>query len=429
MNTSLEQPVVRSGSGRIPETRHFCTPVTDYGEAASGELHDVWCSDKSLDLCRKDLTCLRFDMPRCIEHLYLEGNLLQELPGELFDHLPQLVWLDLRKNRLQKLPARIGTHRCLRTLLLETNPLIELPIELGNVLSLKALNLRNCPLQFPPLDIVHLGTKIILSFLRQHATQFISETQNQETDPIHPIKMVKQTLKIIKIKDSLGNCFEKQSEKKLQKAMEPLMSVRGHMFCCKSPPKPVLCSKMNIIRNNVSQRSDRKQVFEVKANVKGPNDTLHQRKKVTGKMFPVLSKLLEDQNCPEKIQRKKKELKKPNIKCEKKDFEQLPLVNIQQKNEDKLKSGMEVNIQKRSDEEKVKEPKICKTKDVELKLQHRIQQYQQLRKKRRRPRKSVSPEDANTEIENLRKSLSRLKMERQSPMEYRLCAFIGEYSS
>ncbi|XP_043530175.1 uncharacterized protein LOC122539419 isoform X4 [Chiloscyllium plagiosum] len=268
--------------------------------------------------------------------------------------------------------------RCLRTLLLETNPLIELPIEL---------------------------------------------------DPIHPIKMVKQTLKIIKIKNSLGNCFEQQSEKKLQKAMEPLMSVRGHMFCCKSPPKPVLCSKMNIIRNNVLQRSDRKQVFEVKANVKDPNDTLHQRKKVTGKMFPVLSKLMEDQNCPEKMQRKKKELKKPNIKSDKKDFEQLPLVNIQQKNEDKLKSGMEVNIQKRSDEETVKEPKICKTKDVELKLQHRIQQYQQLRKKRRRPRKAVSPEDANAEVENLRKSLSRLKMERQSPMEYRLCAFIGEYSS
>ncbi|XP_048393954.1 leucine-rich repeat-containing protein 27-like [Stegostoma tigrinum] len=427
MKTSLEQPVVRSRSGRIPEARHFCTPITDHGEAASGESHDVWCSDKSLDLCRKDVTCLRCDMPRYIEHLYLEGNLLQELPGELFEHLPQLVWLDLRKNRLQKLPARIGTHRCLRTLLLETNPLIELPLELGNVLSLKALNLRNCPLQFPPLDIVHLGTQIILSFLRQQAAQFVSENQNQETDPIHPIKMVKQPLKIITIKDSLENCSVKQSEEKLQKAIEPLMTVQGCTFCCKPLPKPVLCGKTNMNRNNFSQRhsNDRKQDFEIKAKIKGQNGTLQQRRKVAGKMFPVLPKLVEDQNYPQKIQRKKKELKNPNIQRDKEEFEQLPL----QKNEDKLKSDMEENIQKNPDEEKVKEPKISRRQDFELKLQHRIQQHQQLRKKRKRAKKAVSLEDASAEVENLRKALSRLKMERQSPMEYRLCAFIGEYQS
>ncbi|XP_067881567.1 leucine-rich repeat-containing protein 27-like [Heterodontus francisci] len=414
-------------SCREPEVPHFCTPTSDQGETPSERRCDVWCSDKSLDLCRKDLTCLKCDMPRCIEHLYLEGNLLQELPDELFDHLPKLVWLDLRKNRLQKLPARIGNHRCLRTLLLETNPLRELPVELGNVPSLKALNLRNCPLQFPPLDIVHLGTQIILSFLRQQATKFVSGAENHETDPSHPIKIVNRPLKIIKIQDSLENCSENQGENKFQRAIEPLISVQGRTLHFKPLHKPVLCSNISNIRNNFLQSGD-KQDFEIKADTKGQIGILHQRRKVKGRMFPALPELVEKQNYTEQMQRKKKLLKKPTTQCDKNDSELLPLVIGQKKNEDKLSSGMKENIQKEPEEGKAKEPNTSKSKDVELKLQHHIQQYQQQRRKKKQANMAVSHEDANIEGEYRRESLSKLKLERQSPMEYRLCAFIGEYA-
>lgn len=51
----------------------------------------------------------------------------------------------------------------------------------GNVQSLKALNLRNCPLQFPPSEVVNLGTQVILSFLREQACKPLLQTLNLET--------------------------------------------------------------------------------------------------------------------------------------------------------------------------------------------------------------------------------------------------------
>ncbi|XP_067828583.1 E3 ubiquitin-protein ligase LRSAM1-like isoform X2 [Heptranchias perlo] len=382
-----------------PEVRHLCTPTSDNSEAGGRGRSDVWCSDKSLDLCKKNLTCLECDMPRCIEHLYLEGNLLQELPDELFNHLPQLVWLDLRKNRLQKLPAGIGNHRCLRTLLLETNPLRELPVELGNVLSLKALNLRNCPLQFPPLDIVHLGTQIILSFLRQQATRFVSQAQNQKPDPNHPLKIVNQRLKIIKMQNSLEDRFEDQGEDKLHRRTEPLISVQGHTLHYKSLCKPVRCSNVRNIRNNFLQSGGNKQDFEIKTNTRDQIGILHQRRKVRGRPLRAFQEFVEKQNHTEQIQRKEKPLKKLSIQCDKKkNFELVPLVTGQKKNEDKSSTVMEKMIQKEPEEGKAKEPKISKDKDIELKLQHRIKQYTQQRRKKKHANMAISHEDANAEV-------------------------------
>ncbi|KAK7901605.1 hypothetical protein WMY93_018374 [Mugilogobius chulae] len=85
-----------------------------------------------------------------LKYLYLEGNELQSIPPSMFTSLSNLLWLDLRHNQIQSLPTEIGRHRRLRTLLLEGNPITELPPELGNVLSLNGLNIRDCPLRYPP---------------------------------------------------------------------------------------------------------------------------------------------------------------------------------------------------------------------------------------------------------------------------------------
>lgn len=42
---------------------------------------------------------------------------------------------------------------------------------LGNVITLKGLNLRNCPITFPPPDILHQGLQSILQFLRSVMAQ------------------------------------------------------------------------------------------------------------------------------------------------------------------------------------------------------------------------------------------------------------------
>ncbi|XP_055502625.1 leucine-rich repeat-containing protein 27-like [Leucoraja erinacea] len=67
-----------------------------------------------------------------LKNLYLEGNALSELSEDFFHRLPNLIWLDLRNNKLTSLPLSIGDHRCLKTLLLEGNPIRKLPVELGS---------------------------------------------------------------------------------------------------------------------------------------------------------------------------------------------------------------------------------------------------------------------------------------------------------
>uniref|UniRef100_A0A8C0QJB5 Leucine rich repeat containing 27 n=1 Tax=Chelonoidis abingdonii TaxID=106734 RepID=A0A8C0QJB5_CHEAB len=125
-------------------------------------------TSNSLDLSRKKLQHLTeeiYKLPN-LKHLHLEGNALAIIPKDLFQQLPNLVWLDLRYNKIKTLPPGIGCHKQLKTLLLERNPIKRLPVELGNLTSLTALNLRHCPLEFPPKDVVQRGLRSILCFLR-----------------------------------------------------------------------------------------------------------------------------------------------------------------------------------------------------------------------------------------------------------------------
>ncbi|KAL4231471.1 hypothetical protein ACF0H5_009048 [Mactra antiquata] len=107
------------------------------------------------------------EMPQ-LEYLYLEGNELSSIPDELFDKLPNLKWLDLRRNYLIRLPSvYTGRHQNLRNLLVEGNNLRTLPLELGLIKSLHGLNISNNPLDFPPQSIIEKGTNEVLKFLRE----------------------------------------------------------------------------------------------------------------------------------------------------------------------------------------------------------------------------------------------------------------------
>ncbi|XP_024858952.1 leucine-rich repeat-containing protein 27 isoform X2 [Kryptolebias marmoratus] len=104
-------------------------------------------------------------------YLCLEGNRISSLPASLFLCLTRLQWLDLRNNLILSLPAEIGSHRSLETLLLGGNPVSELPAELGNVSTLRGLDLRDCPLRFPPQAVVQQGCKAVLQYLRSALAQ------------------------------------------------------------------------------------------------------------------------------------------------------------------------------------------------------------------------------------------------------------------
>ncbi|XP_053168388.1 leucine-rich repeat-containing protein 27 isoform X1 [Hemicordylus capensis] len=139
----------------------------------------------SLDLSRRDLQHLTGNIYKFLnlKHLHLEGNALSLIPGDFFQRLPNLVWLDLRYNKIKELPSEIGCHRQLKTLLLERNPIKRLPVQLGNVTSLTALNLRHCPLEFPPLEVIQKGLSAILSFLRKYRNQNLDCSEPVSPEP------------------------------------------------------------------------------------------------------------------------------------------------------------------------------------------------------------------------------------------------------
>uniref|UniRef100_A0A6J0TQ24 Leucine-rich repeat-containing protein 27 isoform X1 n=1 Tax=Pogona vitticeps TaxID=103695 RepID=A0A6J0TQ24_9SAUR len=150
----------------------------------------VSTSSISLDLSRKDLQHLTEDIYKLynLKHLHLEGNSLSVIPEDFFERLPNLVWLDLRYNKFKELPSGIGCHNQLKTLLLERNPIKRLPIELGNLSTLTALNLRHCPLEFPPPEVIQKGLPAILSFLQNCSNQNPDNAEPITSDSPSPLE-------------------------------------------------------------------------------------------------------------------------------------------------------------------------------------------------------------------------------------------------
>nr|XP_060497149.1 leucine-rich repeat-containing protein 27 isoform X1 [Panthera onca]XP_060497151.1 leucine-rich repeat-containing protein 27 isoform X1 [Panthera onca]XP_060497152.1 leucine-rich repeat-containing protein 27 isoform X1 [Panthera onca]XP_060497153.1 leucine-rich repeat-containing protein 27 isoform X1 [Panthera onca] len=149
--------------------------VSSVPASPSGEVHQEVKGvvlSSVLDLSQRGLHHLEeiFKIPN-IKQLHLQRNALCEIPADFFQSLPNLAWLDFRYNSIRALPSGIRSHKHLKTLLLERNPIKMLPVELGNVTTLRALNLRHCPLEFPAPLIVQKGLGAILAFLQACAMQ------------------------------------------------------------------------------------------------------------------------------------------------------------------------------------------------------------------------------------------------------------------
>ncbi|XP_021914486.1 leucine-rich repeat-containing protein 27-like [Zootermopsis nevadensis] len=102
-----------------------------------------------------------------VKHLYLEGNLLQDLSNNFFPSLPNLQWLDVRNNSLRNLPKSIANHNNLEVLLLQGNQIQALPLELGLVPKLRGIQLLGNPITFPPHEVLKQGIQSITAFLRE----------------------------------------------------------------------------------------------------------------------------------------------------------------------------------------------------------------------------------------------------------------------
>ena len=98
---------------------------------------------------------------KSLEKLYLQHNLIAELPEEIGD-LENLKDLKLGGNCLKKLPKTIGNLKNLEILTAWSNELVEIPPEIGQLSNLKGLSFWGNPLAKLPEEITKLTKLEIL---------------------------------------------------------------------------------------------------------------------------------------------------------------------------------------------------------------------------------------------------------------------------
>ncbi|XP_073402493.1 leucine-rich repeat-containing protein 27 isoform X1 [Dendrobates tinctorius] len=379
---------------------------------------------ETLDLSKKNLQCLSEDLYRenpCIKSLHLEGNALPSLPDDLFFHLPHLVWLDLRNNEITGLPSTVGRHRHLQYLLLEGNPIRALPIELGNLSTLKALNLRHCPLEFPPEDIVHKGLASILSFLRSCKKED-HESGISEFPPIE-----KLNLKELRSSMDLSSDWSSNEEMKrfemLKHKLEEM--VQNEPLNCHRKPQNVRDpgkgtgwkflteSRHALLVERRKSASDR----QAEEKERLANFIQKQRNKEVLKDWQKQTKLIQDQKAKSKRTESHHE-----VPTTAPPFATDLDTSHHKTSRDKQKSRP---VEKQEMMEKARASR-------DLRLEHRIKQHiQSMQERKKNPKRSAQEEmeAARKELEVaslLQAEILQQKRERDAALEYRFTAFTGE---
>ncbi|XP_050531648.1 uncharacterized protein LOC126900184, partial [Daktulosphaira vitifoliae] len=164
-----------------------------------------------VDMKSKNITFLSqsllFNINENVEFLYLNNNNIKVIPDELFINFPNLIWLDLRCNKIRKIPRSIEQHQSLQVLLLGKNNLKELPNTLGSISKLKELNVSGNPIEYPSRDILKKGSKYLIKYLQE---QWFNET-NQSYCAFN--NNLEENIKIKDISTSAPYMFKKQNKK------------------------------------------------------------------------------------------------------------------------------------------------------------------------------------------------------------------------
>ncbi|XP_030426704.1 leucine-rich repeat-containing protein 27 isoform X2 [Gopherus evgoodei] len=421
----------------------------------------------SLDLSRKKLQHLTeeiYKLPN-LKHLHLEGNALAIIPKDLFQQLPNLVWLDLRYNKIKTLPPGIGCHKQLKTLLLERNPIKRLPVELGNLTSLTALNLRHCPLEFPPKDVVQRGLQSILCFLRNVGNGKLVnlEPDTQEMPPVEKLNLTELMKSSLDLSDEWPN---EEEMLRFQKLREEMVKDEKEEFLANQDLNP----KATMQEFAEFRKNGRK-----KERLYNKSATL-SRKKFSQKNifseFQSYGKMIQAKRAEEFRLAVQKELKETQalIEQHRKDKEMLREWRQRAKmmkekkevlfrysptradmisksapyatdsiNYHNTREGCE-NLKKRIPEKSEHVRRMLKVNSIreaevasaskEKELEQRIKQHTQMMKERRKKSKGTSQEEMQRAkqdfetAEKLQAELAQVKQELQQ--EYRFTAFTGE---
>ncbi|XP_055849821.1 leucine-rich repeat-containing protein 40 [Episyrphus balteatus] len=111
------------------------------------------------------------DFDGCVElqELHIANNFIKEVPGDLCSKLPHLKILDLRDNKIEKLPDEIALLQSLIRLDLSNNSINSLPNSLHTLAHLVSLQVEGNPIKSIRRDILQCGTGRILKTLRDRS--------------------------------------------------------------------------------------------------------------------------------------------------------------------------------------------------------------------------------------------------------------------
>ncbi|XP_071780922.2 leucine-rich repeat-containing protein 27-like [Centroberyx gerrardi] len=371
-----------------------------------------------------------------LKNLYLEGNQISSLPDSMFTRLPNLLWLDLRNNQIASLPAGIGLHRSLKTLLLEGNPISELPPQLGNVITLKALNLRNCPISFPPRDIVHRGLPCILQHLRSAMAERPLSVRQSRPDmpPVEKLQLSELVRSSVEEQEESVDEDELQRFRELKHRM--ILLDRAELGCgpltahCDTNLLPVLTRKKEITKANVIpelplfdiqrwKRSEERRLAAMKE-LKEKQTVLEQRRKN--------QEVLQEWHTHAKIMQERKMLEYKQEKQTRQEDPERTLFAADSElgGADSSDPPQRSQRQRSYWAQESEKARAARDRELEQRIRAHVQKMQE---RRRKPRGTAAEETAAAEqdMEETRKLQAELlERKRGRDIEYRFSAFTGD---
>ncbi|XP_053672417.1 leucine-rich repeat-containing protein 40 [Anopheles nili] len=102
-----------------------------------------------------------------LKELHISNNFIKTLPADFCENLPQLKVLDLRDNKIERLPDEIALLASLTRLDLSNNTISSLPSCLSTLAHLVSLQVEGNPIRSIRRDIIQCGTQRILKTLRE----------------------------------------------------------------------------------------------------------------------------------------------------------------------------------------------------------------------------------------------------------------------
>jgi Leucine-rich repeat (LRR) protein len=139
------------------------------------------------------------DLEGCehLQELHISNNFIKEIPERFCEKLPSLKVLDLRDNKIEKLPDEIAMLQSLMRLDLSNNSIYSLPTSLCTLAHLVSLQVEGNPIRSIRRDIIACGTQRILKTLRDRdgtaKTVKVIQTPTIPDKPFPDIYQLKKT--------------------------------------------------------------------------------------------------------------------------------------------------------------------------------------------------------------------------------------------